>query len=265
MTKKKDGRAIAHHNEVRVLRSIARFGWLRTRDIAVLCWTVWSIKPVAAFELVRIFPSSSGWRMAQRTLKRLAQKRCVLASKAPDGCIVYTLAEGGARALRERGFPAQSGKDLVRGFSNAFFRHRCIANEVAIAAIVQGYRASTEREIAQGAWFGGLQGVEGKRPDVVVKNQDQILFCEVEKSRKNKTEYQDLLSWLVKMSAVQGARNLACGNEKVVLAKVIFVCTLAFQKKLRKDLVALGLTAAKQDQLISYSTDLYDLRSTMFS
>ena len=265
MGKKKDGRAIARSNEIRVLRSLARFGWLRTRDLALLCWTRWTPKPSTTFQVVCLYPRESSLRMAQRTLKRLVQQHGVLASKAPDGSIVYTLAEAGARTLRELGYQAQSGKDLARGFSTAFFRHRCIANEIAITALVQGFRVSTEREIAQGFWLGGSQGVEGKRPDVVVRDREQAIFCEVEKSRKNKTEYQALIFWLTKMIAAQGAGNLRCGTENFVLAKVIFVCTPAFQNKLQKDLMASGWSAARQDQLIHYSTDLYLLRNTLFS
>lgn len=56
----------------------------------------------------------------------------------------------GARRLKEAGVAAVSSKDLVRSFSGAYYRHRCIANEVAVSGIVQGFRAATEREIAQG-------------------------------------------------------------------------------------------------------------------
>mgnify|MGYP000853832867 FL=1 len=41
----KDGRAIARENEVRVLRALHRFGWLRTRDLAVLVWQRWARSP----------------------------------------------------------------------------------------------------------------------------------------------------------------------------------------------------------------------------
>lgn len=44
--KVKDGRAIAHDNEVRVLRALHRFGWLRTRDLAALVWQHWHARPL---------------------------------------------------------------------------------------------------------------------------------------------------------------------------------------------------------------------------
>lgn len=162
MMSKKDGRVIASENDIRVLRALHRFGWLRTRDVAALSWQRWAAKPVAAPTLAPACPSPSGLRMAQRTLKRLREQRAVISAQAPDGSTVYSLAEAGVRRLKEAGVEAVTGKDLVRGFCSAFFRHRCISNEVAISAMVQGYRISSEREIAQGAWLGGEVGTLGQ-------------------------------------------------------------------------------------------------------
>lgn len=194
--RKKDGRLIANGNEVRVLRALHRFGWLRTRDVAALSWQLWAAKPVAVPTLAPARFSAAGLRMAQRTLKRLREQREVISAQAPDGSIIYTLAEAGVRRLKDVGVEAVTGKDLVRGFSSSFFRHRCISSEVAIGAMVQGYRISTEREIAQGAWLGGKAGIAGKRPDVVIRNGSRVWLVEVERSRKNAKEYAALLSWL---------------------------------------------------------------------
>lgn len=71
--------------------------------------------------------------MAQRTLKRMRQQRQVLKATGPDGGPLYALAEAGARDLRELGIDADSGKDLLRTFSASHYRHRCIANDLAIA------------------------------------------------------------------------------------------------------------------------------------
>ena len=84
----KDGRTIARANEFRTLRSLQRFGWLRTRDVALLGWTLWPSKPTEGFKLKLSNARVSSIRMAQRTLKRLREKRLVIASQAPDGSIV---------------------------------------------------------------------------------------------------------------------------------------------------------------------------------
>lgn len=264
MPKAKDARAVARSNEVRVLRSLQRFGWLRTRDLATICWTRWAPRPAGVLNLEPIAATASALRMAQRTLKRLKVKRCVLAARAPDGSTVYALAEAGVRLLLELGLQSQSGKDLVRSFSSAFFRHRCIANQIAIAAITQGFRVSTEREIAQGLWLGGLQGIEGKRPDVVIRDGKQAIFCEVERSRKKSAEYQALLSWLEKMLQSKASGDIFLGGENLFLSQVIFVCTNAFCARLQKDLEARGWKISEQKALINCSTELYVFRDILF-
>lgn len=261
----KDGRVIARANEFRVLRAIHRFGWLRTRDLAGLCWTQWHTKPVAPLSLTNVNSTASALRMAQRTLKRLRTMRYVISAQAPDGSTLYTLSEAGGRLLKRAGIEAASGKDLVRGFSSAYFRHRCIANEIAISGITQGFRVSTEREISQGVWLGGEAGILGKRPDVVLRYGKRVIFCEVEKSRKKVTEYQALLRWLGKILLLQklsgdGAR---IGSE-VILERVIFICTQAFRTKLQKDLETAGWSAEQQSSVIHYSCELYMFRDILF-
>lgn len=264
MAKKKDGRAIARANEIRVLRSLQRFGWLRTRDLAVLCWTRWATKPADVLNFEPREATVSALRMAQRTLKRLKLKRCVLASQAPDGSFIYALAQAGVRLLLQLGLQSQSGKDLVRNFSSAFFRHRCISNQIAIAAITQGFRVSTDREIAQGLCPGGVQGIEGKRPDVIVRDGQKAIFCEVERSRKRSSEYQALLLWLEKMLDYKASGEIFLEVEKLNLNQVVFICTDAFRVRLQKELEARGRKISEQRVLINFSTELYDFKDILF-
>jgi hypothetical protein len=200
----KDGRQIAKENEIRVLRALHRFGWLHTRDLAGLCW-----------------------------------QRLIITSQAPDGSIISALSEGGVRVLKDAGITAISGKDLVREFSSAYFRHRCIANEIAISGIAQGFRTSTERETAQGLWLGGKDGIQSKRPDVLLRSGNQVWWVEVKRSRKNKKDYAALLIWLTKVlrNKMQPGETQLLG-QGVFWAKVVFICTLAFQVKLLLDLKA---------------------------
>ena len=265
MHKKKNGQLIAKSNEIRILRGLQRFGWLRTRDIAALCWSKWANKVTGELLLASPPAKASSIRMAQRTLKRLRDKRYVLCAQAPDGSTIYSLAESGARSLRDLGLQAQSGKDLTRSFSSAFFRHRCIANEVAIAALQQGFRISTEREIAQGLWLGKEKGVWGKRPDVVIRDEQRVLFVEVERSRKNSSDYRLLLDWLETLLKTQGNEKPFVGEEKLWLQKIIFVCTQTFRNKLQKDLAARGWSPTKQSEVITPSTELYIFKDILFS
>lgn len=263
---KKDGRLLARENEVRVLRALHRAGWLRTRDLAALCFMGrWAAKPSGPPGLGPTRPTDSALRMAQRTLRRLRAGRLVISAQAPDGSIIYALSEGGARLLKDAGLAAVSGKDLVRGFSAAYFRHRCIANEIAISGIVQGFRVSTEREIAQGFWLGGDAGIAGKRPDVLLRSGNQVWHVEVEHSRKSQRDYAALLVWLAKVlrdkTRPDGGQLLGIG---LTWAKVVFVCTPAFKDKLSRDLSTAGWSAAHISLLISFETALYRFADILF-
>lgn len=259
----KDGRAVAQENEVRVLRALHRFGWLRTRDLAALTWQRWARYPAEAPCLEPLVPTASWLRMAQRTLRRLHDKRQVLSSRAPDGSLIYALAEAGARLLQQIGVAAATGKDQLRTFSSAHFRHRCIANEIAIGAIVGGFRVATEREVAQGLWLGGERGVAGKKPDVLIRGDGRVWWVEVERSRKTANDYSRLLKWL---SAVLKDR-LHPGSllgDRLTWGKIVFICTGAFAKKLQRDLIQSCWTQAQINSLISLQTDLYRFEDITF-
>lgn len=261
-----DGRAIARENEMRVLRALHRFGWLRTRDIAALVWRRWQKTPIGEPSLTPVVGTASGLRMAQRTMRRLLDARQVLYGQAPNGSVVFALAESGARRLRQLGVPAASGKDMVRAFSTSQFRHRSVANEIAIASIVDGFRVSTEREIAQDRWLGGVDGVAGKKPDVLLQSGNRVWWVEVEKSRKNSKDYSRLLQWLTRVGA--DARTMpesALLGGALHWAKLVFVCAPAFEAKLRRDLSAAGWKEIWMDSLFRFEPKLYDLREIQFA
>jgi len=163
--------------------------------------------------------------------------------------------------------PAVTGKDLLRTFSAGHFRHRCTSTEIAVAAIVAGYRVSTEREIAQGTWLGGEQGIKGKKPDVLIRAGDGAYWwVEVEKSRKNKKDYAALLKWLgvAAQDAFRPAGPVLLG-EKARWGKVVFICTAAFRAKLTRDLMASGWKKALIQAFLLFDTCLYRFEEILFS
>lgn len=261
--KQADGRAQARDNEMRVLRALHRFGWLRTRDIAALVWTRWAGKAVKAPSLAPAVGTASAIRMAQRTLRRMRDGR-LLQAHGPDGSVVYAIAEAGARALRGADVPASSGKDGVRNFSSGYFRHRCIANELAIAGIVQGFRVSTEREIARGLWAGGEVGIAGKRPDALWRNGNQWDWFEVERSRRNSRDYATLQAWLAHLRGRLRPGLGADLGSGVVLGRVVFVCTPQFKIKLLRDLAAQNWPTDEVQKFIVFETLLYKIEGINF-
>ncbi|HDR9280229.1 TPA: hypothetical protein QDB45_001752 [Burkholderia vietnamiensis] len=264
---KKDGRIVAAENETRVLRALHRFGWLRTRDLAALLWcTPWQRHPIAPPSFVPVVASDSGLRMAQYTLRRLADTRQVLHGRGPDGSVLYALAEAGTRRLRQIGVPAVSGKDIVRGFSSAHFRHRTVANEIAIAAITQGFRVGTEREIAQDRWFGGASGIAGKKPDVLLNDRGNITWVEVEKSAKRKADFERLVVWVAKVgNDARRPSGSALLGDGLRWNRLVFICTPAFEAKLRRALAAAGWLPELLDAFVSFATALYTFEDISFA
>lgn len=202
--------------------------------------------------------------MAQRTLRRMKDRRLVLSAKAPDGGVLYGLAESGARLLQRHGVPAKSGKDLVRRYSSQHYRHRCVANEVAISAIVEGYRVATEREIAQGLWLGGSAGISGKRPDAMLRDGHRAYWVEVERSRRNQAGAQQLLSWLSAVALPGNSWQSPRLTEGIELAKVIFICTPVFANRMKQDLKSLGWSDELITARIWFETSLYSFEAITF-
>ncbi|UYO94690.1 hypothetical protein [Pollutimonas sp. M17] len=134
-----------------------------------------------------------------------------------------------------------------------------------LEVIVQGFRASTEREIAQGLWLGGEEGIAGKRPDVLLRSGMHVYWIEVERSRKNAKDYKALLVWLTRVlhdsTQIGGSRLLRFGQQ---WERVIFICTRAFETKLRKDLEAVSWTPKQINMLLSFKSALYHFEETLF-
>lgn len=241
---KRDGREIARANDERILKSLFKFGWLRTRDIAALHWMPKMKRKGLGFESVQVAVTPTARRMAQRTLRRLRQQHRVIWIQAPDGSTIYGLSEAGARQLMSLGIPAKSGKDLIRRVSLSHYHHRRIANEVAIGALLQGFRANTELEISAGQWLGGKGGVAGKKPDVVVRDERKnTWFWEIERSGRNKAGYASLIEALLAMwpedTRQAGPAELPDGHR---LHQVVFVANAAFIERVCGDLQRAGWT-----------------------
>lgn len=237
----RNGREVARHNDLRVLKALHKLGWLRTRDLAALVWMSCPRPKTSGFQPVRLVVSATARRMAQRALRRLRQTNKVLWIKAPDGSMIYGLSEAGARQLVGLGIPAKSGNDQIRRVSLSYFHHRRIANEISISALLQGYRVNGEREISAGEWLGGKNGIEGKLPDVLVRDGKNLWWIEVERSRRNERDYSKLISWLKAMwPEGRNADEPAALPDGHLLRQVVFVSNAAFVKRVQEDLTKAG-------------------------
>ena len=261
----KDGREVGIEEQTGIMRLLHRFGWLRTRDLASLsAGAAPKTPPKEGPSMKPPIASPVDIRRVQRHLSRLREIRMVLMTQAPNGSWIYALSEKGARTLQGIGVPASTGKDMLRRYHAAFFLHRNVANEVAISAILQGFRVSTEREIAQGKWIGGSEGIFGKRPDVVIRAGSEAWLVEVERSHRNSKDYTHLLAFLNKVwhgCRVGERADLGNGHQ---LRQVVFVSTQGFAKKLTKDLLEQGWSPEALAVRIRFETSLYKFKDIAF-
>lgn len=262
----KSGLEVAHHNEMLVLKALHSFGWLRSKDLGSLIWQKRD-KRFANREPVFGQPvcSPSGLRMAQITLKRLKENKRILSATAPDNALIYALSQKGANQLSEIGVSTISGKDLMRLFSFEQYRHRVIANELAISALLQGFKVFTEREIAQNHWYYDKAGYLGKKPDCLIQNKEYAWWLEVERSRKSQKDYAFLLSWLNKVfkHCIRPHEKPALINT-LLLHKVVFICSPVFEKRLIADLSKMGWSEEQVFLRLLFLPSLYSFRQACF-
>lgn len=263
---KRSGIEIALANEIEVLKAIHKFGWLRSKDLASLIWQ----KRDKRFsnkepEFRKPVSSPSGLRMAQITLKRLKEKKLILAALTPDNSTIYALSQKGANHLNAVGIDTDSGKDLLRFFSFDQYRHRVISNELAIAGILQGFKVFTEREIAQNKWHFDKSGYLGKKPDCLIQSKEYGWWIEVERSRKNQKDYLFLLKWLnTVFENCKRPHEKPALTAQIGLQKVVFICTPVFEKRVVADLIRLGWSEEQVYLRLIFLQSLYNFRQVSF-
>lgn len=255
---KLDGRELARRNELKILKLLHRLGWARSREAACQWMPSRSVPPKGGFNPEPVYVSSSALRMAQRTLSRLREQRLVFTHVGPDGSHLYALSEGGARVLQGLGIPAASGKNWLCRFSMTQYHHRRLSNELALLAMLQGFRIKTDREIAQGLGIGGAEGVQGKRADVTARSGKTIYWGEVVRSRLNARDYAHTLTWLHGLWPVgRNAWLPAPLPEGLELAQVVFWADRAFAERLARDLRGLGWSDEMIAHRLKFKLSLY--------
>lgn len=262
----KSGLEIATDNELSVLRNLHKYGWLRSKDIACLCWQKHDRRfSNSEPDIQRPVLTISGLRMAQITLKRLKTKKQILSLQAPDNSIIYALSQRGVNRLNTLGINSVSGKDLIRQYSFEQYRHRVISNEISISGELQGFKTFTERQIAQNHWHGEAKGLLGKKPDCLISNRDYCWWIEVERSKKNQKDYQALIDWLCDLHEdCKRPHEKPAFSKNLLLQKVIFICSDLFEKKLIADLIKKGWHEDSIHLRLYFSKSLYSFRQSYF-
>lgn len=243
-----DGKIVARRNEEATLKALHQFSWLRTRDLAALIWMKGK-KKKSSFDLQPLVLQETAMRCSQIVLARLRKRKMVNRIKAPDASWIYGLAEAGARELRRMGIDAKSAEDSLKRISLSFYHHRRLANECAILASLQGFNAVSEYQVATADWFGGVNGINSKRPDALAIDGKLVTWIEVERSRKNKKDWSKLIKWIKDCWPVgRNAFSAAPLNDNFQLLRILFVCEQPFIDRVKAELKVAGWS----EELISH-------------
>jgi hypothetical protein len=178
-----DGRVIAAANESRVLYLIHRLGWALTSDITA---------------------TGINLRVAQRTLKRLREHHQILTKPLPDSRPAHVLAQRGAARVREEwSVEAHATSDTLRSVSMASYRHRVLANDLALWWMGQQgdeHGAWTERDILTGRT--PCRPTMGKVPDALLRAGEpwECYWVEVERAKKKDTDYRRVVNLTMRIA-----------------------------------------------------------------
>lgn len=176
-------------NDLRALRFVHYFGWLRIVDLSKLMK----------------HPNASALEAGARMARHLIARHLVLARRLPEGAgQALVLATAGVRLLAEYGITATSGKSMGQTVGGEWlppldWKHTALANGVLCELFTRGYRILPEAEIRRNC------GEVTKLPDGLVQTPDtkQWLWLEVENARKSGPHMRHLANAIVAVTNTQ--------------------------------------------------------------
>lgn len=194
-------------NDLRGLRLVYEFGWLRASELGALMWPKNVTSAEAASRLIR------GWEKRKLVLVRELPAR---AGKAT------VLALAGVRLLAEHGYEAKTGKDIgtmsESGWSPPIsWRHDLIATGVLTTLFKQGYSVIAEQSLRR------IPTQSQKLPDGLLRSPDgQWIWLEVEHSTKTGKNLQ-LLGKALALAATGEIHDV--GGQRCSKAMVAYIDT----------------------------------------
>lgn len=208
-------REIHRQNREKLAAACEKFGYLTTQQVADL-----------------IFPNkASRLRLAQRLIATLREDAW-LVTQRDRVTFEQRVANGpnGITFLRERGVNAARGTDLLRYHSE----HRIASNSYLIECLNDDMpRVISEREIQKAEKKSWL----GKIPDgIVIQDEDEnaaeILWLEVENSRRDKKRFEELRSFIEKAHEIMAnterlpeIKGTTLADKKVYLIQIVLYAT----------------------------------------
>lgn len=209
------GLAVAHDNEIRILKAVRNFGHLRRQELAMACW------PKTSF--------SSAKEMTNRTIRRMLEQGTLIERPNSLGGKSLILGAKGVSRLRSEDMSAQSGYEL--SFDGPQFFHRTLGTSYLLEKSKHGHLVYGEYAILKG-WSpisrDFVRHKYEKVPDGLIMYTPESLgiqddeglmmadWVEVESAFKSYDEVKKALNILLKSATLDEF-------EKVALNKLVFV------------------------------------------
>ncbi len=207
----KSSKTVAQENEAKVLHAIARYGWLRSCDLARLLWSN--------------LPAHTARKAAHRTCQRLLKSRLLIGRDDAMGRVAFLLSKRGVELVTSEGMPARHGADLGGTNAVAVF-HRTLLNSYIISRDVAGFRVYTEMQMLAGLTpfaRDALISYHARIPDgLVLSEPDEAGHSHVEwVEAENGYKPFEELSRVLDIAAAAGTP--LCGIPSCQLAFVTFI------------------------------------------
>jgi hypothetical protein len=180
MEQAEDGFLVGQENDLEGLHWLAKFGFLRAKDVGVLLWG----------------QEENSFKYGQRICRKWIDKGYVLKRELPSKAGgAFVLAAGGVKFLSENGINSKTGKDWGSIKNGEWsppreWKHHVIANsflcylESRVTAIIP------ENQFRK-------SGSKGKLPDGMFINNDEAFWIEVENHRKSGSKMEDLCKIII--------------------------------------------------------------------
>lgn len=163
-----DGFLVGQENDLEGLHWLAKFGFLRAKDVGVLLWG----------------KEENSFKYGQRICRKWLDKGYVLKRELPSKAGgAFVLAAGGVKFLNENGINSKTGKDWGSIKNGEWsppteWKHHVITNSFLCYLKSRSLSIVTENELRK-------NGATGKLPDGIFFSGENAFWIEVENHRKS--------------------------------------------------------------------------------
>jgi hypothetical protein len=177
-----DGFLVGQENDLEGLHWLAKFGFLRAKDVGVLLWG----------------QEENSFKYGQRICRKWIDKGYVLKRELPSKAGgAFVLAAGGVKFLSENGIHSKTGKDWGSIKNGEWsppteWKHHVIANSFLCYLKSRSLSIVTENELRK-------NGATGKLPDGIYFIGEHAFWIEVENHRKSGSKMEAMCKKIIEL------------------------------------------------------------------